>query len=139
MFQLSRELSSLKRLFESQGGVLYDLRLPRILETRLSILCKKRKAVDVRGRRCRSKKPLAKFVASSREIGELIVRVDGDNRPFAKVDIMGIPVIGLLDCGAQMTVLGFGCDKLLRDLKLKLQSTDLDHCWGIQIRGEGIR
>lgn len=79
----------------------------------------------MRGRRCRSKKPLTKFVASSREIGELIVRVDGDNRPFAKVDVMGIPVIGLLDCGAQMTVLGFGCDKLLRDLKLKLQSTDL--------------
>lgn len=86
---------------------------------------KKREAVDVRGRRRKPKKPLTKFVSSSREIEELIVQVDGDNRPFAKVDILGFSVIGLLDCGAQMTVLGVGCDKLLRDLKLKLLPTDL--------------
>lgn len=91
----------------------------------MPVLCKKREAVDVRGRRCRSIKPLTKFVPFNPEIGELIVRLDGDNRPFAKVDVMGIQLIGLLDCGAQMTVLGFGSGRLLRDLKLKLQPTAL--------------
>lgn len=36
----------------------------------------------------------------TQEVGELIVPVDGNNRPFAKVDVMGIQVIGLFDCGA---------------------------------------
>lgn len=51
------------------------------------------------------------------------MQIEGDNRPFAKVDVMGLGVIGLLDCGAQMTVLGIGSEKLIRALKLKLQST----------------
>lgn len=79
----------------------------------------------MRGRRCSNKKPLTKFVSTAQEIGELIIQVDGDNRPFAKVDVMGFHIIGLLDCGAQMTVLGIGCGKLLQDLKLKLHPTGL--------------
>lgn len=53
------------------------------------------------------------------------MRVEGDNRPFASVDVMDLKVIGLLDCGAQMTVLGIGSGKLIRDLKLKVQPTKL--------------
>lgn len=91
----------------------------------MPILRKKHETVDVRGRRRRYKKPLTKFVTATREIGEFIVQVEGDNRPFARVDIMGIQVTGLLDCGAQMAVLGIGGRKLIHDLKLKLQPTSL--------------
>ncbi|XP_055613020.1 uncharacterized protein LOC129759569 [Uranotaenia lowii] len=59
------------------------------------------------------------------EIEELIIRVEGDNRPFARVDVMGVQVVGLLDCGAQMTVLGVGSRKLLDDLKLKQYPTNI--------------
>lgn len=53
----------------------------------------------------------------------MIIQMEGDNRPFAKVDILGISVIGLLDCGAQRTVLGTGSANLMRTLKLKVQPT----------------
>lgn len=59
------------------------------------------------------------------EVGELILQVDGDNRPFVQVDVMGLQVIGLLDCGAQTTVLGIGSEKLIRALKLKLQPSSM--------------
>lgn len=49
-----------------------------------------------------------------------IVQVDSDNRPHAEVKIKGIPLIGLLDSGAQLTVIGskFGHD--INHLKIKL-------------------
>lgn len=36
---------------------------------------------------------------------------------------MGISMIGLLDCGAQLTVLGIGSEEFIRALKLKIQPT----------------
>lgn len=37
-----------------------------------------------------------------------IVTLSNDPRPFAKVEILGISVLGLLDSGAERTVLGVG-------------------------------
>lgn len=53
------------------------------------------------------------------DLHELFVNVTGDNRPHAQVDIMGIKVIGLLDCGAHQTVIGAGAEQLVRTLQLK--------------------
>lgn len=66
-----------------------------------------------------------KDYASEMEIDELFVRVDGDNRPFAKVYVLGREIVGLLDSGAQRTVLGIGCRKLIKDLKLKIFPTEV--------------
>lgn len=47
------------------------------------------------------------------------MEVEGDNRPFVTVDVMGLKVTGLLDSGAQVSILGAGGDRLLRKLNLR--------------------
>lgn len=47
------------------------------------------------------------------------MEVEGDNRPFVTVDVMGLKVTGLLDSGAQVSILGAGGDLLLRKLNLR--------------------
>lgn len=59
------------------------------------------------------------------EVNELFVKVDGDNRPFAKVHVMGREMIGLLDSGAQRSILGIGCKKLVKSLNFKIFPTDV--------------
>lgn len=44
----------------------------------------------------------------------------GDNRPHAKVSILGHEVLGLLDSGANVTVLGLNSLNFIQKLKLKL-------------------
>lgn len=70
------------------------------------------------------KKPSTVFVPYQPEISELKLDVEGDNRPFAVIDVMGVELIGLLDSGAQISILGCGSKNLLTKLKLKLLSTD---------------
>lgn len=57
-------------------------------------------------------------------VDELFVRVDGDTRPFVKVSVLGREIIGLLDSGAHRSVLGAGCRKLIKLLKLKMFPSD---------------
>lgn len=45
----------------------------------------------------------------------MISEVDIDERPYAEVLIAGDPVTGLLDSGAEITVLGAGSEKYLKD------------------------
>ncbi|XP_055605127.1 uncharacterized protein LOC129753338 [Uranotaenia lowii] len=59
------------------------------------------------------------------EVAEFVLSVEGDNRPFTRINVMGISMLGLLDCGAQLTVIGTGSRKLLRDLKLKMLPTSV--------------
>ncbi|XP_055603795.1 uncharacterized protein LOC129752031 [Uranotaenia lowii] len=54
------------------------------------------------------------------QVEELLIAVDGDARPFVEVNVLGISMIGLLDSGAQKSVLGKGAEKLIKLLKLKL-------------------
>lgn len=69
------------------------------------------------------KKPSTVFVPYQSEVSELRLKVDGDNRPFVNVDVLGVKLIGLLDSGAQISIVGFGSEKLLKKLKLKLLPT----------------
>lgn len=57
------------------------------------------------------------------DLNEIFVHIQGDGRPFAKVNVMGVEILGLLDSGAQRSVLGTGAEKLIRTLKLKIYST----------------
>lgn len=49
----------------------------------------------------------------------MILDVEGDNRPYAKVSILGHEIVGLLDSGANLTVLGQNSENLIKKLKLK--------------------
>lgn len=62
---------------------------------------------------------------SDNEVEEIFVRLSGDNRPFARIFVMGREIFGLLDSGAQKTVLGRGCKKLIKSLKLKIFPADV--------------
>lgn len=77
--------------------------------------------------------------AERMDVEEIFVKTDGDNRPFAKIFVMGIQLIGLLDSGAQRTVLGVGCKKLLSDLRLKIypSTVSLKTASGTPIEVEG--
>lgn len=76
---------------------------------------------------------------SEQNVEELFIRLEGDNRPFAKVCVLGKELIGLLDSGAQRTVLGYGCKKLLREWKLKIFPAEiaLKTASGSQVEVEG--
>ncbi|XP_055584826.1 uncharacterized protein LOC129737691 [Uranotaenia lowii] len=60
------------------------------------------------------------------EISPLLVQLSGDARPFVKIQLMGIELIGLLDSGAARTVLGFGAKKLIKSLDLNLLPTSVN-------------
>lgn len=62
----------------------------------------------------------------SDEIASMLVKLSGDARPFTRVELMGIGVIGLLDSGAQRTVLGVGAKKIMKALNLKLEPSDVN-------------
>lgn len=71
------------------------------------------------------RKPPTVFVPFSSEVSELRVELESDNRPFAGVEVMGLKVVGLLDSGAQVSILGVGSDKLIRRLQLKVFPTKI--------------
>ena len=60
------------------------------------------------------------------EIATVLVTLSGDPRPFAKVEMMGISIIGLLDSGAARTVIGIGGRRLIEQLKLVLRPTTIN-------------
>lgn len=49
-----------------------------------------------------------------------IVYLPNDNRPFAEVKIFDKPLVGLLDSGASVSILGKGCYDLAKQLELSL-------------------
>lgn len=55
-----------------------------------------------------------------RVIDELFVQVQGDERPFVRVSVMGREMLGLLDSGAQCSVLGNGSENFVKSMKLTL-------------------
>lgn len=77
---------------------------------------KKRPRFDVGGRRSPTKKPSTVFVPFCTDVSELNVEVAGDNRPFAGVEVLGVRLIGLLDSGAQVSILGAGSENLIGKL-----------------------
>lgn len=89
----------------------------------MPILRKKRARFDVGGRRNPSRKPPTVFVPFCSDVSELNVELEGDNRPFAGIEVLGVRLVGLLDSGAQVSILGTGSENLIKRLKLKLFNT----------------
>lgn len=67
------------------------------------------------------------YIHTSRfEINEHFIHMPHDDRPFVKVSIHDIPLIGLLDSGANRSVLGVGAAYLINTCKLQIHPTDID-------------
>ncbi|XP_055584991.1 uncharacterized protein LOC129737854 [Uranotaenia lowii] len=60
------------------------------------------------------------------EVNELILNLENDSRPFAKVTIFGLPLIGLLDSGANKSILGQGAEHFIQICRLKVLPVDLE-------------
>lgn len=54
-----------------------------------------------------------------RPIEESVVKFDNDNRFYANVGILGSSFVGLLDCGAQLTVAGNKFKQIIVDLNFR--------------------
>lgn len=67
-----------------------------------------------------------KYFSNKREllhnISESIIHELGDNRPYAVVDIGSYKIRGLLDSGANITVLGKGSECFMSDPNIRLHS-----------------
>lgn len=70
--------------------------------------------------------PADEYSKPSAEVAELLINFQGDPRPFVKINILGHHIIGLLDSGAQCSVLGIGAEKLLKSLKLKTNPSNFN-------------
>jgi hypothetical protein len=53
-----------------------------------------------------------------------IVKIKNDNRPFVKVKILGKEAIGLLDSGANVTVLGKGSAEIINQCNIRVERKD---------------
>lgn len=60
------------------------------------------------------------------QIDEHFIKFAHDNRPFVKVQVLDIPLVGLLDSGANRSILGVGSAKLLDSCKLKILNANTD-------------
>lgn len=60
------------------------------------------------------------------KVDEIYLSLKHDDRPFAKIHIFEIPIIGLLDSGAHKCILGHNAENLIKTCKLKLFPTDMD-------------
>lgn len=58
------------------------------------------------------------------QINEAIISLENDNRPFVKVSVFKTPLVGLLDSGAHLSILGIGALKLIRKCSLKVFPSD---------------
>jgi len=65
--------------------------------------------------------------------------VEGDNRPFAQVKIEDLDVVGLLDSGASVSLLGEGCLETVERLGLIIERSQsiMKSAGGTQHRGVG--
>lgn len=64
----------------------------------------------------------ASYPAKFKNIESLTIRIDGDNRHFLNVSVKSRKLIGLLDSGANISVLGKNALELANKLKLKIYS-----------------
>lgn len=62
-----------------------------------------------------------KFRGQKTKSNSQIVKIKNDNRPFAKVKIMNQEIIGLLDSGANISVLGDGSNMIVEQSGIKVE------------------
>ncbi|XP_058445453.1 uncharacterized protein LOC131426604 [Malaya genurostris] len=60
------------------------------------------------------------------EVDEHFIHVSNDDRPHIEVSAYDIPLIGLLDSGANRSILGRGAQQLIQICKLKVYNTEVD-------------
>lgn len=58
----------------------------------------------------------------------ILSHLDGDQRPYLQVSILGVKLSGLLDSGATRSILGKGGWNMLKNLNLRLDETDNAPC-----------
>jgi hypothetical protein len=51
---------------------------------------------------------------------ELLIKLEFDNRPYISVEVLGLKLLGMLDSGAQVTVLGKDSLKVLKLINLDI-------------------
>lgn len=61
-----------------------------------------------------------------KELEELFIQLQNDERPFVQIKIFEIPITGLLDSGAHRSILGAESHKIIDASKLKLLPTKVD-------------
>lgn len=66
------------------------------------------------------------YTSQEAQLEELFVKVEDDDRPFVKVSVFDVPLIGLLDSGAHRSILGVGSLKLIKSCKLRIFPTNVD-------------
>lgn len=66
------------------------------------------------------------YLQSDLEINESFLKVANDDRPFVKIEILDVPLIGLLDSGANRSILGRGSGNLLQKCRLRLQPVNIE-------------
>lgn len=75
---------------------------------------------------CRQVESQEYIHSSQIQIHEHFIKMAHDNRPFVRISVLDIPVVGLLDSGANQSILGLGYGKLLNACKLKIFATNID-------------
>lgn len=59
------------------------------------------------------------------EVNTIFLHPQGDNRPFVRIELLGINLIALLDSGANRNILGKGSESLIKKLNLSYSPSDL--------------
>lgn len=58
--------------------------------------------------------------SSELEISEAIINLEQDDRPFVQISILGNTLVGLLDSGSHLSILGIGALKLIKKCGLEI-------------------
>lgn len=59
------------------------------------------------------------------EVNTIFLHPHGDNRPFVRVELLGIKLVALLDSGTNQNILGRGSERLMAKLNLPYSPSDL--------------
>lgn len=59
------------------------------------------------------------------EVNTIFLHPQGDNRPFVRIELLGIKLVALLDSGTNRNILGKGSERLVTNLNLAYSPSDL--------------
>lgn len=60
------------------------------------------------------------------ELDEIFLHLNEDERPFVRIKVLDIPIVGLLDSGARKSVLGGDSEGLIKSCKLKIFPSNVE-------------
>ncbi|KXJ80804.1 hypothetical protein RP20_CCG022561 [Aedes albopictus] len=59
------------------------------------------------------------------EVNTIFLHPQGDNRPFVRIELLGIKLVALLDSGTNRNILGKGSERLMANLNLNYTPSDM--------------